>query len=111
MDAYVRFALVSDVHFGPPAYFAGRLSKLSHAAPNLLRGVVEKLSRTEHPELVVNLGDVVEDENHDADQGRYAEFVALLGQAGSPVVHVVGNHDSINLSDDEISSLWKHSEP
>jgi len=107
----VRFALVTDVHFGPPAYFAGRLSKLSDAAPELLRGVVEQLRRNDNPDLVVNLGDVVEDENHDADYARYRDFVAILSESADCVLHVAGNHDSINLADEEIATLWNHGEP
>jgi 3',5'-cyclic AMP phosphodiesterase CpdA len=106
----VRFALVTDVHFGPPAYFAGRLSKLSQEAPRLLAGVVDRLNTAEHPELVVNLGDVVEDENHDVDHARYGEFVSVLSRVNAAVLHVAGNHDSINLSDTELAALWGHHE-
>ncbi|MCC6213298.1 MAG: metallophosphoesterase [Polyangiaceae bacterium] len=104
----MRFAAFTDVHFGPAASFEGKLRKLSHHAGALVADVIERLNRDEHPELVVNLGDVVEDESRDADRARYAELVALGAQLDAPLVHVAGNHDSVHLDDDDLRALWRH---
>jgi 3',5'-cyclic AMP phosphodiesterase CpdA len=64
------------------------------------------MNRTERPDLVVNLGDVVEDESAQADRERYQEFLAILGELQAPVIHVAGNHDQINLTEDELRALW-----
>jgi 3',5'-cyclic-AMP phosphodiesterase len=104
----MRFALVSDVHFGPNAYHDGKLRKLTHRAPELLAGVVERLNRDEKPELVVNLGDAIEDKGHAEDLEEYARFVAVLGGSPARLLHVAGNHDQVNLSDQELCDLWGH---
>jgi 3',5'-cyclic AMP phosphodiesterase CpdA len=104
----VRFALISDVHFGPPASFAGKLRKLSHEAASLTERFVKRMNEVERPQLVVNLGDVIEDENREADLGNYRRFVDILGRLDAPVLHVAGNHDFVHLSEADLRALWKH---
>lgn len=101
----MRIALVSDVHFGPLAYFDGKLRKLSHRAADLTAEFV-RAARAAGAELIVNLGDVVEDESREADHARYAEFTSLLEGSELPVLHVAGNHDQIFLSDADLAGLW-----
>jgi 3',5'-cyclic AMP phosphodiesterase CpdA len=107
----MRFALISDVHFGPPAHFGGRLRKLTHQAEELCQAFVARMNASEQPELVVNLGDVIEDENRERDMAQYGRFIATLGELRAPVLHVAGNHDQINLSDDDLRTFWRHSGP
>ena len=107
----MRFALVTDIHFGPAARFEGKLRKLSHEAGRLTTGVVRVLNERERPELVVNLGDVIEDESRERDLERYREFLAAMAPLQAPLVHVAGNHDQIHLSDDDLRSLWQHAGP
>jgi len=104
----MRFALVSDVHFGPNAYHEGKLRKLTHRAPELLGAVVEQLNREERPELLINLGDAIEDKSRDADLEEYERFVAVLRGAQARLLHVAGNHDQVNLSDQDLRTLWQH---
>lgn len=104
----MRFALLTDVHFGPPAYFAGKLRKLSHEAGRLTRAFVERMNTVHRPDLVINLGDVIEDEDREADLANYGEFVRILGELDAPVLHVAGNHDTINLGASELGRLWGH---
>jgi 3',5'-cyclic AMP phosphodiesterase CpdA len=106
----VRIALVTDVHFGPLAYFDGKLRKLSHRAADLTAEFV-RAARDANADLIVNLGDVVEDESQAADHARYAHFVELLAQSELPVLHVAGNHDQIYLSEPDLRALWGRSGP
>lgn len=106
----MRFALITDIHFGPAASFGGKLRKLSHQAEALTRDFVAR-AKQEDLDLVVNLGDVVEDESRDVDHERYRRFVELLGEIGAPILHVAGNHDQINLSEDDLRALWGHTGP
>jgi 3',5'-cyclic AMP phosphodiesterase CpdA len=87
----MRFALISDVHLGPEARHQGKLRKLTHQV---------------NPDLVINLGDVIEDESAGQDATRYGHFVAMLREIGKPVIHVAGNHDTINLTADELCAMW-----
>ncbi|MBK7581189.1 MAG: metallophosphoesterase [Myxococcales bacterium] len=104
----MRFALITDQHFGPRAHFAGKLRKLSHEAGALTRAFVERMNRVDRPELVVNLGDVVEDESRSLDMERYQEFLGILSALDAPVIHVAGNHDLICMTEDDLARMWNH---
>lgn len=105
----MRIAFITDVHVGPQASYGGKLRKMSHLALPLTQRFVEQMKRSFRPDLVVNLGDVIEDESYEADLRNYSRFVELLHPCGSPVVHVAGNHDQENLSQDDLRRAWNHS--
>jgi hypothetical protein len=46
------------------------------------------------PDLVVNLGDDIEDESPEVDRARYGECLGILSHADADVRHVAGNHDT-----------------
>jgi 3',5'-cyclic-AMP phosphodiesterase len=102
----MRFALISDVHFGPEASHQGKLRKLTHRSEELVGEFVRKMREEAKPDLIVNLGDVLEDESNAQDRARYARFVSLLREIGKPILHVAGNHDTINLTCAELCTLW-----
>ena len=104
----MRFALISDEHFGPTAYFQGKLRKLTAHAGELCQAFVRRMNNEVKPDLVVNLGDVIEDESRPKDLEHYGQFVEILSQLECPVLHVAGNHDQVNLSDDDLRNLWQH---
>jgi Icc protein len=104
----MRFALITDVHFGPRGYHEGKLRKLTERAGELTARFVEQMNREERPELVFNLGDVIEDENRERDLANYAEFVRILAGLDARVSHVAGNHDQINLTAEDLRALWGH---
>jgi 3',5'-cyclic AMP phosphodiesterase CpdA len=102
----MRFALISDVHLGPEARHQGKLRKLTHLSEDLIKGFVQRMRDQVNPDLVINLGDVIEDESAGQDATRYGHFVAMLREIGKPVIHVAGNHDTINLTADELCAMW-----
>lgn len=104
----MRFALISDEHFGPTAYFEGKLRKLTGEAGKLCRSFVQRMNDEVHPDLVINLGDVIEDESRARDLEHYGQFIDILSDLKCPTIHVAGNHDQINLSDDDLRKLWGH---
>ncbi|MGC4091711.1 MAG: metallophosphoesterase [Polyangiaceae bacterium] len=104
----MRFALITDVHFGPRAFYDGKLRKLTDRAGELSTRFVERMNAVEKPELVVNLGDVIEDADRERDLDEYAKFVSILGGLDATVRHVAGNHDQVNLSAADLCGLWGH---
>jgi hypothetical protein len=58
------------------------------------------------PDLVVNLGDDIEDESPDADRARYAECQRILRGAQAELVNVAGNHDTIHLTPADLLAAW-----
>lgn len=104
----VKIGFVTDIHIGPEAYHEGKLRKLTHHATRLLQDVVRTMNETVQPDLLVNLGDDIEDESREADLARYLECQAILRQANAELVNVAGNHDTIYLTRDDIAAAWKH---
>jgi hypothetical protein len=69
--------------------------------------VVERWVSHDHPDLIINLGDVLEDVSPEIDRANYGRFLDLLAAAGVPTLHVAGNHDQAHLDPDELFGLWQ----
>ncbi|MSP25034.1 MAG: phosphoesterase [Myxococcales bacterium] len=102
----LTLGVVTDLHFGPAAAFGGKLRKLSHRAAELTLAFATRMRDEVRPDLVVNLGDVLEDESVEIDRARYAECMRLLASAGCEVVSLAGNHDVVHLTHVELRAAW-----
>lgn len=102
----LTLALVSDLHFGPEARFGGKLRKLTAHARELSLAFVERMNEIVRPDLIVNLGDDIEDESLTADRARYSEAIGVLRRARAELVNVAGNHDVIHLGARDLRSIW-----
>ncbi len=102
----LRFGLVGDIHFGPPTGFDGKLRKLGDQAAELTREFVARMNEAK-PELVINLGDVVEDQSREEDLARYAEFLRIMAGLKCEVLHLAGNHDLRKLTEGDLRRLWQ----
>jgi 3',5'-cyclic-AMP phosphodiesterase len=107
----LTMAIVTDLHFGPEARFQGKLRKMTHQAAELARGFVRRMNEEVRPDLVVNLGDDIEDESREADLARYGECQAILREVHAPLVNVAGNHDLIHLNREDLDRAWQRSGP
>lgn len=102
----LTMALISDLHFGPEARFGGKLRKLTHHAARLTEEFVARVNAEIRPDMVVNLGDDIEDESREADLARYAECQAILRKANAKLVNVAGNHDTIHMNREDLVRMW-----
>jgi 3',5'-cyclic AMP phosphodiesterase CpdA len=102
----LTIGFVTDLHFGPAAYHDGKLRKLTHHAADLTRDVVRVMNDELRPDLLVNLGDDIEDESREADLARYTECQNILRTAKAELVNVAGNHDMIHLTREDLSRIW-----
>ena len=103
----LTLGVIADMHIGPRALHEGKLRKLSDQAGALIGQFAERMSQEVVPQLVVNLGDVVQDETPDLDLARYEEGLALLRGAGGELFNVAGNHDQINLDVATVRRAWQ----
>jgi 3',5'-cyclic-AMP phosphodiesterase len=103
--------IVTDLHFGPEARFHGKLRKMTHQAADLTRDFVRQMNDEIRPDLVVNLGDDIEDESREADLARYGECQSILRGLGAPLINVAGNHDMIHLNREDLSRFWQRTGP
>ncbi|WP_394831544.1 metallophosphoesterase [Pendulispora rubella] len=107
----LTLGIVTDLHFGPEAHFRGKLRKLTHHAAALTEAFVDRMNREIQPDLIVNLGDDIEDESREADRVRYAECQSILRKAQAPLLNVAGNHDLVNLTRGDLVETWRHEGP
>jgi 3',5'-cyclic AMP phosphodiesterase CpdA len=102
----LTLALITDIHFGPEAHFGGKLRKLTGQAEALTRAFVARMNERARPDIVVNLGDDIEDESPEADRARYAACIGILRGVRAELVNVAGNHDTIHLSAAFLRAAW-----
>lgn len=107
----LTLGFVTDLHFGPAAYHDGKLRKLTHHAADLTREVVRLMNEQARPDLLVNLGDDIEDESREADLVRYSECQDILRTANAELVNVAGNHDTVSLTRDDLARIWRREGP
>jgi 3',5'-cyclic-AMP phosphodiesterase len=107
----LKIGFVTDLHFGPQAFHDGKLRKLTHHAAELTRGVVRAMNEDVQPDLLVNLGDDIEDESRETDLARYAECQDILKSAHAELVNVAGNHDTIHLTRADLAQIWNREGP
>ncbi len=93
----LRLGIISDIHM--------RSGFREEIAAELDR-VVEQLQRFD-PDLVVMLGDSIEDETAQLDR-EHIEMVREHLSFGPPLRMLGGNHDVINLSLETLESLFGH---
>jgi 3',5'-cyclic AMP phosphodiesterase CpdA len=105
----LTLALITDLHFGPEARWHGKLRKLTHHAARLTDAFVRQMNDEVRPDMVVNLGDDIEDESYEADLARYTQCQNILRGCKAPLVNVAGNHDTINLTRDDLNRVWGRS--
>lgn len=98
----MRFAAITDLHFGRAAPYRGVERKLTAQAPALTADFVDEMNRHVRPDFVVVLGDVIEDESPQADLANYTRAAAILSGLDMPVRHVYGNHDLVNLTHEQL---------
>jgi 3',5'-cyclic AMP phosphodiesterase CpdA len=103
-DALLTLGILTDVHFGPEARWNGKLRKLTHLAGDLARDFVRQMNDEVKPDLVVNLGDDIEDESREADLRRYGECQAILRTAKAELVNV-------HMNREDLSRFWQRTGP
>jgi 3',5'-cyclic AMP phosphodiesterase CpdA len=92
----LRIGLVTDIHHGPDADV-----RVGSAAPELLAGFARRMRDEFRPDLIVDMGDRINDTDLAADKARLAEVRRMLETVGVPVLYCWGNHDLIHVPPSE----------
>ena len=101
----VRFAAITDLHFGTAAPYRGVDRKLTGHAPALTAAFVDDMNQRVRPDFVVVLGDVIEDESPSADLDNFTEAADILSGLDMPVRYVFGNHDLVHLTHEQLLAV------
>ncbi len=97
----LKIILISDIHLGPNLN-----TRPGEEANNLLDIFVEKCNKEIHPDLIVELGDRVNNFNHEVDLKSATEVNDKFHKLNYPIIHLLGNHDLHYLSLEENEKLF-----
>jgi Icc protein len=88
----LRIGLVTDIHHGPDVDV-----RVGSAAPELLARFTRRMREEFHPDLIVDMGDRINDTDVASDKVRLADVRRMLETARVPILYAWGNHDLINV--------------
>ena len=95
----MKIAIVTDIHHGKPHH-----TKRGDTALDQMARFADFV-RDEAPDLVLDLGDRITDEDHDTDLRLAREVAEAFSDISVPTHHVCGNHDLYHLSADENAEI------
>lgn len=96
----LRIGLVTDIHHGPDVDV-----RTGSAARRLLTTFTTRMRQRFRPDLIVDLGDRINDVDLESDRARLREVREMLEMAGVPIVYAWGNHDLINVPPAEACAI------
>lgn len=102
MRKNLKLAVVTDIHHGEE-----KLSKKGQASLPLLAELATTLEDW-RPDLVVDLGDRINDIDGDQDDVLMAEVAAAFAGISAPRVHLIGNHDLNHLNVADNARIMGH---
>jgi len=88
----LRIGLITDIHSGPDMD-----TRLGTQAFVLLDQFVEEMTQRFKPDLIVDLGDRINDAEAAGDRQRIRKVRSRLETVGVPVLYLYGNHDLVNI--------------
>ncbi|OGO87803.1 MAG: hypothetical protein A2Y24_05880 [Clostridiales bacterium GWE2_32_10] len=92
-----KLVIFSDIHYAPepPINNGSKIDrKLMQYAEPLLNKLIDEINNSIHPDVVINLGDLVEDFNdHDKDIINLNFIWDILKKIKKPFYSLAGNHD------------------
>ncbi|HMQ57604.1 MAG TPA: metallophosphoesterase [Rhizobiaceae bacterium] len=93
-----RIAIVADIHHGKPS-----ATKRGDAALPLMDEFA-RFANDAKPDLVIDLGDRISDENRDTDLVLEREIAEAFRPVSAPIRHINGNHDRdhLEVADNEV---------
>lgn len=108
----MKIFLISDIHYGSNSNYAKHNSdenKLSNEYVNSFGSRFESFvpeinSLVLDYDLIINLGDLINEESIGQDMIRYKKAMEFFGKS-KPVKHVAGNHDLNCLSREQLASI------
>lgn len=104
----MKFAILTDIHLGSEKYYKGVLRKINKNVKTFLNDFVAEMNNRVKPELVVILGDLVEDDGKVNDKNNIDYVVKILKKLECHVYYVAGNHDLKSISEDELTTSFNY---
>jgi predicted phosphodiesterase len=102
---YVRekleILLVADVHMGP-----SNTTRPGEETPDLMERFVKEINTAIKPDILVELGDRVNNFSHEEDRRNALKFSRIISGLCIPRYLLLGNHDLHNLTKEENKEIF-----
>ncbi|QQO08137.1 metallophosphoesterase family protein [Breznakiella homolactica] len=96
----LRLVLFGDTHIGPNSE-----CRPGDEVEGLMRQFTDIVNTEIKPDLVIDLGDRVNNRDHDSDKKNLEIIAAVLRNLTVPCAHIFGNHDIHYLTKEENESI------
>ncbi len=107
----MKIAILTDIHLGKdltnPAINEESTRVASSLVFSRLPALLDHISSWHQPELWINLGDVIRSETVEIDKKNYQQGLEILQQSCQPIIHLLGNHEIRQLTNQDILDIWK----
>lgn len=98
----IKIGLISDIHNGPD-----QETRVGTRAAELLKGFVDDMNNNFKPDFIIELGDRVNNVDHNTDYSHMKQVKNFLKGLRMPVYHILGNHDIANLDKEENKDIME----
>ncbi|MDI9367060.1 MAG: metallophosphoesterase [Thermotogota bacterium] len=97
----LEILLVADVHMGP-----SNTTRPGEETPDLMERFAKEINTVIKPDILVELGDRVNNFNHEEDRRNALRFSEIIRSLCLPYYLVLGNHDLHNLTKEENKEIF-----
>lgn len=102
--APMRIAIIADIHHGPPSRTCPDVRDPHWPILERVRCFTARAER-DGADLILDLGDRICDVDRNTDLRSASEVFAAFRGFSGPVVHILGNHDVVNLTREDHAAL------
>lgn len=106
----MRFAIITDIHLGPEFFLKGVQRRINKNVKQLVNKFIQDMNKNEKPEFVISLGDSIEHDSNKKDKKRFEYLLKTFEKLNCPSFFAAGNHDLINLSEEELKKILNKKE-
>jgi 3',5'-cyclic-AMP phosphodiesterase len=93
----LKIALITDIHHGPPSLSCPHTKDTAWPVLPAVERFVDR-AIAEKADVVIDLGDHVADADRNSDWRHASELATVFSRFPGERVHLLGNHDVVNLS-------------
>ena len=104
----MKISIITDIHNGGESKNCPHVRDLNYPLISAMEQFVDRATRI-GADVVLELGDRIDDFDHDTDLALAKELAPAFKRFPREVVHILGNHDVVNLSKEENEEVFGRS--
>lgn len=101
----MKISIIADIHHGDRSLTCQDLRDPDWPVLSAVEGFVER-AMSERPDVLLDLGDRIADSDHGGDYRHASALAAVFERFPGERMHLLGNHDVVNLSPTENEAIF-----